>query len=449
MGIGTGPDLPPPRLDARRRRVSEPDAVVAVLSNGVARHPIAAYEAALDNLSRLPVDEQRSLERMFQQATKLIARTLSVERVGIWLYEQGRTQLRLACQYNRTRDAYRADDVIRESDYPVYFHALQDYRAIVADDARTHPLTSELTASYLVPNGITSMLDAPLLRHGEVVGVVCHEHVGDLRTWTPSETNFVASVADLVALAMEQAAHIEARRALEEPARRAGEEQRMAALGRVAAAVGHDFGHLLTMVLSHAQEILAVPDLPAAAKEHAAAVVDTINRSRELTRQLAELGRTGDVASATIALDASVGTAADFLRAMPRKGQHIALALGAGDARVRFEPTHLDQVLMNLVGNALDATSDGCTVHVVTSVVDEPDGRMAVLRVSDDGAGIDPETKAHIFEPYFTTKAHEGTGLGLAIVHALVERAGGFIHVDSTPGQGTTVEIHLPLVAPS
>ncbi|MCC6764010.1 MAG: GAF domain-containing protein [Deltaproteobacteria bacterium] len=413
-----------------------------------AKHPIAAYEAALEDLARLPVDERRSLVRMFQQATRLIASTLSVERVGIWLYEHERTHLRLVCQYARARDAYRADDVLLEADFPVYFRALRDYRAIVADDARTHPLTSELAAAYLVPNAITSMLDAPLVRHGEVVGVVCHEHVGPLRTWTPSETSFVASVADLVAVAMEQAAHIEARRALEETARRAGEEQRMAALGRVAAAVGHDFGHLLTMVLSHAQEILAVPDLPVAAKSHAAAVVDTINRSRELTRQLAELGRNGDTPAAAIALDTSVATAADFLRAMPRQGQRIDLALGAAGARVRFEPTQLDQVLMNLVNNALDATGEGSTIRIATSLTDEPgDGRMAVLRVTDDGAGIDDETKTHIFEPYFTTKGGAGTGLGLAIVHALVERAGGFIHVESASGKGTSVELHLPLAA--
>ncbi len=413
-----------------------------------AKHPVAAYEAALENLARLPVDEQRSLERMFQQATKLIASTLGVERVGIWLYEQRRTQLRLACQYNRSRDSYRSDDVLREIDYPIYFAALHDYRAIVADDARTHPLTSELTASYLVPNGITSMLDAPLVRHDEVVGVVCHEHVGPERTWTPNETGFVASVADLVAVALEQAAHIEARRALEEPARRVGEEERMVALGRVAAAVGHDFGHLLTMVLSHAQQILAVPELPPAAASHATALIEAIDRSRELTRQLAELGRRGDTPTATIALDASIVTAADFLRAMPRRGQRIELALGAGDVRVRFEPTHLDQVLMNLVGNALDATCEGCTVRIATSVVDDPGGRSVVLRVTDDGAGIDDETRPRIFEPYFTTKAHAGTGLGLAIVHALVERAGGFIHVESAPGKGTIVALHLPLASP-
>ena len=412
-----------------------------------AKHPVAAYEAALENLARLPVDEHRSLERMFQQATKLIAVTLGVERVGIWLFEEQRTRLLCACQYWRSRDSYRTGDVIARADFPTYFAALDDYRAIVADDACNHPVTRELRDAYLVPNKVTSMLDASLVRHDVVVGVICHEHVGPQRTWTPTETGFVASVADLVALAMEQAAHIEARRALEEPARLAGEEERMVALGRVAAAVGHDFGHLLTIVLSHVQEILAVPDLPASAKTHASAVIDTIHRSRELTRQLAELGRNGEAAGTTIALDQSVSVAADFLQAMPRRGQRIELDLAASGARVRLAQAQLDQALINLVGNALDATSEGCTVHVSTSLFEEADGRYVVLRVRDDGAGIDEATRPHIFEPYFTTKQKEGTGLGLAIVHALVERSGGFIQVESAPGRGTSVSIHLPLAA--
>jgi signal transduction histidine kinase len=267
-----------------------------------------------------------------------------------------------------------------------------------------------------------------------------------MRTWTPNDTGFVASVADLVALEMEQAAHIEARRALEEPARRIGEEERMAALGRVAAAVGHDFGHLLTIVLSHVQEILAVPELPAGAATHAQSVVDAIHRSRELTRQLSELGRNGGKTGETIALDPSVEVAADFLRAMPRKSQRLELDLAAGGVRVRLARGHLDRLLINLVGNALDATCEGCTVRIGTSLVDGAEGRYVVLRVSDDGAGIDEVTRPHIFEPYFTTKRQEGTGLGLAIVHALVERAGGYIQVDSAPGKGTSVAIHLPIV---
>lgn len=410
-----------------------------------AQHPVTAYETALRNLARLPVDEQRSLERMFSQATKLIARTLEVERVGIWLLDEGHTRLRCACQYERSRDSHRFGDVLEREIYPRYIEALSEYRAIVADDARNHPLTSELAASYLVPHGITSMLDAPLVRHDQVVGVVCHEHVGPARAWTHAETSFVAAVADLVALAMEQAAHIEASRSVQQHAQSASEEHRMASLGRVAAAVGHDFGHLLTIVLSRVQEILAVPDLPASAVTHANAVLEAIQRSRELTRQLAELGRGGDAPAAPIALDGSLRAAEDWLRAMPRHGQAIELAL-AGETRVRLDPTHLDQILMNLVGNALDATRNGGTVRIVTEVVSGVDGRDAVLRVSDDGVGIDDATRPRIFEPYFSTKRDEGTGLGLAIVHALVERAGGFIRVESAPGKGTSVAIQLPVV---
>ncbi|MEO6029998.1 MAG: ATP-binding protein [Candidatus Binatia bacterium] len=412
----------------------------------IVRHPVVAYEAALQNLARLPIDEQSSLERMFRQATKLIASTLGVERVGIWLFDATRANLTCACEYERAGDSFLSGETLSRADFPKYVEALDDYRAIVADDARTHPITSELTAAYLLPHGITSMLDAPLLRHGEVVGVVCHEHVGAPRGWTAVETSFVASVADLVALAMEQAAHIEARRALDEHGERVREEQRMASLGRVAAAVGHDFGHLLTMVLSHAQEILADPALSASTTNHAKALVETVQRSSDLTRQLAELGREGDAPAEAIALDASVGAAADFLRAMPRRGQGIELEPSAGDVRVRFDRTHLDQILMNLVGNALDATCEGCTVRIATSLVDGDDGRFAVLRVSDDGTGIDAATRPRIFEPYFTTKRDEGTGLGLAIVHALVERAGGFILVDSTAGSGTSVSVVLPAV---
>jgi signal transduction histidine kinase len=174
-------------------------------------------------------------------------------------------------------------------------------------------------------------------------------------------------------------------------------------------------------------------------------VIDAIQRSRELTRQLAELGRGDDARAEPILLDNAVAAASDWLRAMPRQGQQVDVVPGAAGIRVRLDPTHLDQILMNLVGNALDATRAGCTVRVTTEVVTDDDGRDAVLTVRDDGVGIDADTRRRIFEPYFTTKRGAGTGLGLAIVHALAERAGGFIDVESAPGKGTVVTVHLPV----
>jgi signal transduction histidine kinase len=425
---------------------------VAQAEHGTLHHSVAALEAALLRLGRLAVDERRSLERVFTQATKLIARTLDVERVGIWLLDDERTQLRCVCQYLRSKDMHRSGEILRPADFPAYRDALEEHRAIVADDARTHPLTHELTRTYLEPNDITSMLDAPLLRHGRVAGVVCHEHVGPRRTWTEAEKSFVASVADIVALAMEQAAYIEARRTSDELMQRVEVERRMAALGRVAAAVGHDFGHLLSIVLAHVQQILDVPGLDERAATHAKAVVDTIRRSRELSRQLAELGREPGERPEPLRLDDVVDAAAGLLGSLPRRGQRIEIGLGAEGARVGLDRARLEQVLLNLVVNALDATVEGCTVRVTTTRIEGDDGEYAVLRVADDGAGIDDAARPYIFEPYFTTKRDGGgCGLGLAIVHAIVQRAGGFVTVETGAGRGTTFAVHLPVAeaAPS
>src|SRR5262245_21960798 len=309
-GKAAGLSRPPP---ARRR------SGVPVVRAGRMRYPPLVadpgegHEAALLRLARLAVDEKQSLERIFAHATKLIACTLGLERVGIWLFEQDRRMLRCVCLYQRSADTHGSGQTLNTADVPAYAAALETHRAIVADDARTDPATRDLRTIYLEPLGITSMLDAPLLGHGEVVGVVCHEHVGPPRQWTDAETSFAASVADIVALAMEQAAYIEARRELDQKTRRLEEERRMASIGRLAAAVAHDFNNLITIVLTRAQKTLGIPNLPEAAAEHARVIVDAVRRSRELTRQLAELGRGPREPPEPLALDTVVGAAREIL----------------------------------------------------------------------------------------------------------------------------------------
>jgi C4-dicarboxylate-specific signal transduction histidine kinase len=410
------------------------------------RHPATAYEDALRRLSRCAVDEHQSLARIFAEATKLIAGTLGVERVGVWLFQDERSMLHCECLYVRSTDTYAHPEPLCLEDVPGYRAALEEHRAIAASNARTDPRTCELTVSYLEAHGITSMLDAPLRRHGEVAGVVCHEHVGPARTWSEADVHFASSVADLVALAMEQAACLEARKALEDQSRRYEDDRRMAALGRVAAAAAHDFNKLMTVVLWKAREIGGLPGVPAAAAEDARVIVEAVERSSRLTRQLAELGAPPAERVATIQLDAVVSAAAEVMRAMAVRGQQIEIALGAGNAAVRMERVRFDQILANLVSNALDATDAGSVIRIRTAVHDGGDGTWVVLQVTDDGPGIDHDTRAHIFEPYFTTKGERGRGLGLAIVHAAVQRAGGFVGVADVAPRGTAFTVHLPLV---
>ena len=92
---------------------------------------------------------------------------------------------------------------IEAASYPDYFKALAENRTIAADDAQQDPRTRELTAGYLVPRGITSLIDAPIMRGRSLVGVICHEHVGAHRTWSVEEQNFAGSIADLMSTAME------------------------------------------------------------------------------------------------------------------------------------------------------------------------------------------------------------------------------------------------------
>ena len=155
---------------------------------------------------RSPVLGQGDIDAAVRQITETAVEVLDVERASVWdLVEEGSA---IVCRdlYERSQRRHSAGTRIAAADVPHYFAALQRERGIRADDARADLRTSEFRDGYLVPQGITSMLDAPVFLRGQMVGVVCHEHTGPARRWQLAEELLASTFADFVALVLETAA---------------------------------------------------------------------------------------------------------------------------------------------------------------------------------------------------------------------------------------------------
>ncbi len=171
-----------------------------------------------DVLARLAKSESRlkgDLASTLREVTEAASRAMGIERVNVWLFDEARTKIRCIEHYERSKDEHTPGGVeLAAADYPIYFKALDEERTIVAHDAMKDPRTSEFAEGYLDVHGITSMLDAPLHSGGDVIGIICHEHVGPARVWTAEEQRFAGSLADLASLALESSERYQAEGAL-------------------------------------------------------------------------------------------------------------------------------------------------------------------------------------------------------------------------------------------
>jgi PAS domain S-box-containing protein len=162
-------------------------------------------KTGLSELAESPEIYNGDLEQAFHTITRVAAVFLCVERVSIWFFTENRSTLQCAKLYQFTTLEYSQGTVLAATAYPRYFRELETEQPVVADDAQHDPKTAEFTASYLAPLGITSMLDVPIRSGGQMVGVICHEHIGPIRCWTLEEQHFAVSVANTLTLALEAA----------------------------------------------------------------------------------------------------------------------------------------------------------------------------------------------------------------------------------------------------
>jgi PAS domain S-box-containing protein len=237
--------------------------------------------------------------------------------------------------------------------------------------------------------------------------------------------------------------------------------QKMEAIGTLTGGIAHDFNNSLTAIIGFGTLIrMKLPK-----DDPLGAYVDNIlaaaDRSAELTRSLLTFSRFQPIEAKHVDLNEIVRGAEKLLKRLMREDIDIRVEIADKPLTVRADAGQIVQVLMNLASNAADAMPEGGVVTLSTSLVSLDEdfvkahgsgrcGRCALLGFSDNGVGIDEETRQRIFEPFFTTKAvGKGTGLGLSSVYGVVKQHDGFISCNSEPGQGTTFKIYLPIIEES
>ncbi len=295
--------------------------------------------------------------------------------------------------------------------------------------------------------------DLPLLQHGQPE----HQRSGEGWLCRKDGTPFFArwnfgrpaagSTGQLIGLYQDQSEVKRLRETLLQ-------SQKLDTVGLLASGVAHDFNNLLSVINGYC-EIMGgkIAGVPEALKD-----LEEIHRAglkaSAIARQILEFSRRQDMEIKVINFNTLIREIAEILRRIEGDAVELELRLDSDLGNARIDPTQFQQVLLNLCFNAREAMPHGGKLtirtcnHQVTASTDQettgiPSGHYAVMRVTDTGEGMDPETMKDIFRPFFTTKLG-GAGLGLATSLGIIRDRDGHIAVQSTPGEGTTFEVFLP-----
>jgi signal transduction histidine kinase len=257
------------------------------------------------------------------------------------------------------------------------------------------------------------------------------------------ERNLIEAVAHQLAIVVERHQHEGERERLQEQLRHA---DRLATIGQLSAGMAHELNEPLGNILGFAQLALADEALGDGTRGDLGNIVKASLHAREVIKKLMVFARQSPPSVTEVDLNRVVTESLYFLASRcAKEGIDLVEELASDLPPLQADPAQLNQVLVNLVVNAIQATGAGGRVTVTTRSV----GPDLLLEVSDTGHGIPAEQQPRIFLPFFTTKdVDQGTGLGLSVVHGIVATHGGTIDVQSAVGEGTTLRVTVPTHGP-
>jgi two-component system cell cycle sensor histidine kinase/response regulator CckA len=240
--------------------------------------------------------------------------------------------------------------------------------------------------------------------------------------------------------------------------------QKMEAFGQLAGGMAHDFNNFLTIILGYSDLVLSELETKSTIASHISEIRDAAGRASALTAQLLAFSRKHPLEPRVVEVNSLIANLEGSLLRLLGENISVVCRLHHDEkgAHIRVDPSQFTQVLLNLAVNARDAMPSGGQLILETSIAEigpssetnvpleqlQP-GNYVLINVNDNGVGLSDEAKAHLFEPFFSTKDEgSGTGLGLATSYGIIRQSGGGIQIESQRNKGTTVRIYLPKVEP-
>jgi signal transduction histidine kinase/ActR/RegA family two-component response regulator len=446
--------MPETRLSEMAPTVRAFNSMAASLEQAL--HEARTREGRLESLVEISgeLSRMQELDSLLGRIADACGRLVSTDWVGFRLVDGD--ELVVAGTLDGTRMQVKPRIKIGES---LAGRVASTGRALLLRDPANHPDLDPEHAATTRRLGYRGLLTVPAKIGDRVVGVLSFLTTRE-EGFSAEDMAIATAFASHAAIALENSRLLlESRRAYDELAETQGQleqSQKMDAVGRLAGGVAHDFNNLLTVILGRT-DILLHPLKPEDPMRRGIELIQrTAGRAADLTRQLLAFSRKQVLEPVVLDLSAVTRDMKDMLGRLIGEDVALLTTPTPGLGRVKADRGQIEQVIMNLAVNARDAMPQGGRLIVETANIDLDDeyvrrhvgarpGPHVMLAVSDTGTGIPHKIQSQIFEPFFTTKEQgKGTGLGLATVYGIVKQSGGYIEVDSEPGQGTTFRVYLP-----
>ena len=410
----------------------------------------ARYNDFLVQLGREAVDALDA-DELLQRAPGTAAQALDADAVAVFLLTPNQLELRVETSSGLSEALVAQATQPNRPNTAMGFVVAQRAPLIVDDFELEQRFKA---ADWLRAAGMRASMAVPINDRGRVIGVLCA--LGQKpRKFEDTEVAFLEALSTLLSTSLQRAqAEVQMRHA-----------QRLESVGQLTGGIAHDFNNLLTVIQGNLQ-MLGDQDVvrhDALLGQLVGAAQRAGQRGADLTGKLLAFSRRQALAPAAVDPRALLSSMAEMLRRTLGEQVQVVLRLPTHCPPCRADAVQLESALLNVALNARDAMPSGGTLtlccgsgtprHEGPELIapDEAPPLYAVwFSVQDDGTGMSPGVRDRAFEPFFTTKeAGRGTGLGLSTVYGFIKQSHGSIHIDSSPGAGTTVTMVLPALPPS